>query len=50
MVGVDVEWMWAQYKRRQGQIPVAEMVAVWRQTYRTAVDAGVLLDIIPSLQ
>ena len=50
LVGVYVEWMWAQYRRRSGPIPVGEMVAFLAETYRRAVLSGLLLDLIPALQ
>ena len=50
LVGVYTEWMWNQYRRRVGRIPVGEMVAYLRESYRKSVDAGVLLDVIPSLK
>ena len=50
LVGVYMEWMWTQYRRRSGKIPVAEMVAFLGETYRRSVDTGLLLDLIPSLQ
>ena len=50
LVGVYMEWMWTQYRRRSGKIPVAEMVAFLGETYRRSVDMGLLLDLIPSLQ
>ena len=50
LIGVYIEWIWSQYRRRSGQIPVAEMVGYLGETYRRAVQAGLLLDLIPSLQ
>ena len=50
LVGVYCEWVWSQYRRRVGRIPVEEMVAALKVTYRRSVVSGVLLDMIPSLQ
>ena len=50
LVGVYIDWIWSQYRRRSGVIPVAEMVAHLTETYRRSVVSGLLLDLIPSLQ
>ena len=50
MVGVYVDWIWTQYRRRSGQIPVVEMVAFLGETYKRSVDMGLLLDWILALQ
>ena len=50
MIGVYIEWIWTQYRRRKGKIPVPEMVAFLQETYRRAVEANLLQDVIPPLR
>ena len=50
LVGVYLEWLWAQYRRRSGKIPVLELVAYLKETYRRAVESVLVLDVIPSLR
>ena len=50
LIGVYVEWMWGQYRRRSGKVPVNELVPHLREVYRKSVVSGVLLDLIPPLR
>ena len=50
LIGVYVDWIWSQWRRRSGRIPVTEMVPYLKDIYRKTVISGSLLDMIPSLQ
>ena len=50
LVGVYIDWIWSQYRRRAGKIPVTEMVPHLRELYRKSVMSGLLQDMIPSFQ
>lgn len=47
LVGVYVDWLWGQYRRRGGEVPVREMVLFLKAQYRRM---RVRLDCVPSLE